>query len=219
MIDTSYPYYCGMRYFDIKECCKEYGKSSSSINRVIRKIKDNDDIKEYEGHKTLTYITLPNKVKKVLLLKIFMDKLYERKENNNSGGSEGNDRVINTNERIVDILENQLKVKDNQIETLNKLLQQQQKRIELFSKMVKLTTGSDSMRDMNESNNEDTETQYNSVFEDNSERDDSPNDSPNDSYNLDVETEEKDFEVVTISEEERLEEKKKSFLQWIQQKK
>ncbi len=215
MIDTSYPYYCGMRYLDIKECCKEYGKSSSSINRVIRKIKDNDDIREFQGYKTLTYITLPNKVKKVLLLKIFMDKLYEKNENNPSGDSEENDRVVNTNDRIINILENQLKVKDTQIETLNKLLQQQQKRIELFSKMMKLTSGSSSMRDMKENDDKDTETQYNSVLGNESDRDGITNDR----HNTEVDTEDVEYEVVMTREEEILEKKKKSFLQWITENK
>jgi|TARA_Y100000389_G_scaffold197344_1_gene231780 hypothetical protein len=211
-----------MEYITIKDCVKRYGKSSSTINRRIKKIKD-ENITDFKGKKVLRYITLSNKAKKILLLQSFFDSIYLNDRGNDIGDKYQNDIDRNPNtDRVLDIMENQLNAKDKQIENLQYLLLQSQKRLEVFDKMLKLG-GKKEKIIINDTDEKEVETDYSSVV-------DVYDDVVVDTDEKEVKTEgihtedvvmgvkEEEVLVEIKEEEEKVENKRQSFLKWINEK-
>jgi DNA-binding Lrp family transcriptional regulator len=214
-IDDKYPYYYDMgEYSTIKEVCKRYNISSSTINRQIKKTRDNGVIR-YNNEKIFSYVLLSNKVRKTLLLNNWVESVYGDDQHNDKGDNHQNDKDEKQNttnhQNFIETLSSQLKVKDQQIErnqqtidNLTLLLSQTQNRLDVFHKMLELK-GKRLDDDIDEIKTEDTYTtslEVEEIYTD--------NDTDNDVL--------KDLEVdlVEVDQEElKMEEKRISFLDHI----
>ncbi len=198
-------------YSTIKEVCKRYNISSSTINRQIKKTRDNGVIR-YNNEKIFSYVLLSNKVRKTLLLNTWVESIYGDGYQNDKDDNYQNDKDEKQNttnhQNFIETLSSQLKVKDQQIErnqqtidNLTLLLSQTQNRLDVFHKMLELK-GKRLDDDIDEIKTEDTYTtslEVEEIYTD--------NDNDNDLL--------KDLEVdlVEVDQEElKMEEKKISFL-------
>lgn len=198
-------------YSTIKEVCKRYNISSSTINRQIKKTRDNGVIR-YNNEKIFSHVLLSNKVRKTLLLNTWVESIYGDDQHNDKGDNHQNDKDEKHNttnhQNFIDTLSSQLKVKDQQIErnqqtidNLTLLLSQTQNRLDVFHKMLELK-GKRLDDDIDEIKTEDTYTtslEVEEIYTD--------NDTDNDVL--------KDLEVdlVEVDQEElKMEEKRISFL-------
>lgn len=201
-------------YSTIKEVCKRYNISSSTINRQIKKTRDNGVIR-YNNEKIFSYVLLSNKVRKTLLLNNWVESVYGDDQHNDKGDNHQNDKDEKQNttnhQNFIETLSSQLKVKDQQIErnqqtidNLTLLLSQTQNRLDVFHKMLELK-GKRLDDDIDEIKTEDTYTtslEVEEIYTD--------NDTDNDVL--------KDLEVdlVEVDQEElKMEEKRISFLDHI----
>ena len=201
-------------YSTIKEVCKRYNISSSTINRQIKKTRDNGVIR-YNNEKIFSHVLLSNKVRKTLLLNTWVESIYGDGYQNDKGDNHQNDKDEKQNttnhQNFIETISSQLKVKDQQIErnqqtidNLTLLLSQTQNRLDVFHKMLELK-GKRLDDDIDEIKTEDTYTtslEVEEIYTD--------NDTDNDVL--------KDLEVdiVEVDQEElKMEEKRISFLDHI----
>ena len=201
-------------YSTIKEVCKRYNISSSTINRQIKKTRDNGVIR-YNNEKIFSHVLLSNKVRKTLLLNTWVESIYGDGYQNDKDDNYQNDKDEKQNttnhQNFIETISSQLKVKDQQIErnqqtidNLTLLLSQTQNRLDVFHKMLELK-GKRLDDDIDEIKTEDTYTtslEVEEIYTD--------NDTDNDVL--------KDLEVdlVEVDQEElKMEEKRISFLDHI----
>ncbi len=78
-------------YSTIKEVCKRYNISSSTINRQIKKTRDNGVIR-YNNEKIFSYVLLSNKVRKTLLLNTWVESIYGDGYQNDKDDNYQNDK-------------------------------------------------------------------------------------------------------------------------------
>jgi hypothetical protein len=132
-----------MKYISIKMACSRFSVSHSTISRLVKKVKTTDNL--YKGEKILTHTTLNNKVKKTLILSVYLESVYTNEVDKEHDDIYQDNRP-NTESRLLDIMDRQLTEKDKQIENLQYLLLQSQKRLQVFDEMLKL--GSDKKKDI-----------------------------------------------------------------------
>jgi hypothetical protein len=132
-----------MKYISIKMACSRFSVSHSTISRLVKKVKTTDNL--YKGEKILTHTTLNNKVKKTLILIVYLESVYTNEVDKEHDDIYQDNRP-NTESRLLDIMDRQLTEKDKQIENLQYLLLQSQKRLQVFDEMLKL--GSDKKKDI-----------------------------------------------------------------------
>lgn len=123
--------------------CSRFSVSHSTISRLVKKVKTTDNL--YKGEKILTHTTLNNKVKKTLILSVYLESVYTNEVDKEHDDIYQDNRP-NTESRLLDIMDRQLTEKDKQIENLQYLLLQSQKRLQVFDEMLKL--GSDKKKDI-----------------------------------------------------------------------
>jgi hypothetical protein len=192
-----------MKYISIKMACSRFSVSHSTISRLVKKVKTTDNI--YKGEKILTHTTLNNKVKKTLILSVYLESVYTNEVDKEHDDIYQDNRP-NTESRLLDIMDRQLTEKDKQIENLQYLLLQSQKRLQVFDEMLKL--GSDKKKDIIIDEVDDTHSETpitNSVEID---------EVDGEVYSeVDVVEEQDEMVLVEVDEEElKMEEKKLSFL-------
>jgi hypothetical protein len=183
--------------------CSRFSVSHSTISRLVKKVKTTDNI--YKGEKILTHTTLNNKVKKTLILSVYLESVYTNEVDKEHDDIYQDNRP-NTESRLLDIMDRQLTEKDKQIENLQYLLLQSQKRLQVFDEMLKL--GSDKKKDIIIDEVDDTHSETpitNSVEID---------EVDGEVYSeVDVVEEQDEMVLVEVDEEElKMEEKKLSFL-------
>ena len=102
-------------YSTIKEVCKRYNISSSTINRQIKKTRDNGVIR-YNNEKIFSHVLLSNKVRKTLLLNTWVESIYGDGYQNDKGDNHQNDKDEKQNttnhQNFIETISSQLKVKD-----------------------------------------------------------------------------------------------------------
>ena len=192
-----------MKYISIKMACSRFSVSHSTISRLVKKVKTTDNL--YKGEKILTHTTLNNKVKKTLILSVYLESVYTNEVDKEHDDIYQDNRP-NTESRLLDIMDRQLTEKDKQIENLQYLLLQSQKRLQVFDEMLKL--GSDKKKDIIIDEVDDTHSETpitNSVEID---------EVDGEVYSeVDVVEEQDEMDLVEVDEEElKMEEKKLSFL-------
>ena len=192
-----------MKYISIKMACSRFSVSHSTISRLVKKVKTTDNL--YKGEKILTHTTLNNKVKKTLILSVYLESVYTNEVDKEHDDIYQDNRP-NTESRLLDIMDRQLTEKDKQIENLQYLLLQSQKRLQVFDEMLKL--GSDKKKDIIIDEVDDTHSETpitNSVEID---------EVDGEVYSeVEVVEEQDEMDLVEVDEEElKMEEKKLSFL-------
>ena len=111
------------KYISISEAVTTYGKSISSIRRIVKELKETDLTQ-------LEFTKLKNGTEKILISKHYLDMLFS-----NAKTTTSNSYSATTSNDLVTFLKEQLITKDKQIENLTQLLaikeQQNQTLLEL----------------------------------------------------------------------------------------
>ena len=114
------------KYISISEAVTTYGKSISSIRRIVKELKESDLTQ-------LEFTKLKNGTEKILISKHYLDRLFS-----NTKTTTSNSYSATTSNDLVTFLKEQLITKDKQIENLTQLLamkeQQNQSLLELPKK-------------------------------------------------------------------------------------
>jgi hypothetical protein len=114
------------KYISISEAVNTYGKSISSIRRIVKELKESDLTQ-------LEFTKLKNGTEKILISKHYLDRLFS-----NAKTTTSNSYSATTSNDLVTFLKEQLITKDKQIENLTQLLamkeQQNQTLLELPKK-------------------------------------------------------------------------------------
>ncbi len=114
------------KYISISEAVTTYGKSISSIRRIVKELKETDLTQ-------LEFTKLKNGTEKILISKHYLDRLFS-----NTKTTTSNSYSATTSNDLVTFLKEQLITKDKQIENLTQLLamkeQQNQSLLELPKK-------------------------------------------------------------------------------------
>ncbi len=114
------------KYISISEAVTTYGKSISSIRRIVKELKETDLTQ-------LEFTKLKNGTEKILISKHYLDRLFS-----NTKTTTSNSYSATTSNDLVTFLKEQLITKDKQIENLTQLLamkeQQNQTLLELPKK-------------------------------------------------------------------------------------
>lgn len=204
------------KYITIRQTTELFNKSTSTINRLIRKLR-NDDIRVFEGEKILSKVRFNNKSYKILILKSYLTSIYV----NSSVKEETIDTPDDTPEvsnRVLSILEKELEEKNKQIEQLHILLERQNQRMDLFNKMLKLKGKEQITSTIDDTELDIVEVPLDSEFEDIDIQDDISNDRPDDRPSPEHNTSLQQTERIE-EEEIKIEERKKTFLKWLEDKK
>jgi hypothetical protein len=157
-----------MSYISIKDSCWIFGKSPSTLNRLVRKLKD-DNIVEFQGERVMRYITLPNKVKKLLLLQSYLESIYHSGSDSGSDKRDinGSDRVEGNKgyDKVLEILDRELKEKNDTIRRLTDMLEKQNERIQVINTMLQLKGKEKISTMVSDIRVDDTESEYSSYVE------------------------------------------------------
>ena len=98
------------KYISISEAVTTYGKSISSIRRIVKELKETDLTQ-------LEFTKLKNGTEKILISKDYLDRLFS-----NAKTTTSNSYSATTSNDLVTFLKEQLITKDKQIENLTQLL-------------------------------------------------------------------------------------------------
>lgn len=205
------------KYLTIRQTTEVFNKSTSTINRLIRKLR-NEDIRVFEGEKILSKTRLNNKSYKTLILKSYLTSIYVSSSVNEKENDIPDDTPEVSN-RVLSILEKELEEKNKQIEQLHILLERQNQRMDLFNKMMKLK-GKEQISSMVN----DTELDIVEIpVDEELEEIDTPNDTPDDIEDFvegnSLQQKEEPEELEMEEEEKKLDERRLSFLSWLEEKK
>lgn len=205
------------KYLTIRQTTEVFNKSTSTINRLIRKLR-NEDIRVFEGEKILSKTRLNNKSYKTLILKSYLTSIYVSSSVNEKENDIPDDTPEVSN-RVLSILEKELEEKNKQIEQLHILLERQNQRMDLFNKMMKLK-GKEQISSMVN----DTELDIVEIpVDEELEEIDIPNDTPDDIEDFvegnSLQQKEEPEELEMEEEEKKLDERRLSFLSWLEEKK
>ena len=113
------------RYISISEAVKSYGKSISSIRRIVKELKETDLTQ-------LEFTKLKNGTEKILISKHYLDRLFS-----SSKTSTSDSYSATTSNDLVTFLKEQLQVKDKQIENLTTLLAMEKQQTQILLELPK----------------------------------------------------------------------------------
>ena len=117
------------KYISISEAVNTYGKSISSIRRIVKELKESDLTQ-------LEFTKLKNGTEKILISKHYLDTLFNDKKTSSSDSYSAT-----TSNDLVTFLKEQLQVKDKQIENLTQLLAMKEQQNQTLLELPKKKSG------------------------------------------------------------------------------